>query len=394
MTSSLVKIALIFSFTSSLFACRIWGIITKADGDFSTLSSQEISVVRGELQMLFEQSAYHPAGWALLGLKSDMPDPIGLLVRSPAPVSQNPDQYWSAVDALLLERDTNIGIGHVRMATSGINSIPNPHPWIFQSELGTFSLSHNGTISKSTLYDLLTDNGMDTSWLNQHPPQTFGSGDWDGDGWNSVVDSELILLLIMKHIDIKKNVLSGMKTALKSLKDKGVSLYQTNIVFSDGKSLYAYGGQNGLKVSESSEHYAVMSGPPSSGDAGALNWTGIENGELVILSSDGMKHIPDFTKDKPEIFVKKKTFKVHRAFPNPFNSSVKVDIELPTDMTGSYAVYNLSGEMISDGIIASGINFIEWHPVNKAGNPLPSGSYFIRISAGGSTARQKVLYLK
>jgi hypothetical protein len=235
---------------------------------------------------------------------------------------------------------------------------------------------------------------MDKSWLNQHSPQTFGSGNWEDSGWNSVVDSELILLLIMKQVDTKKDVLSGMKTALKSLKDKGVSLFQTNIVFSDGISLYAYGGQNGLKVSESSGHYAVMSGPPSSGDAGALDWAGIENGELVILSSDGIKHIPDFTKDDPEIFVKKKTFKVHRAFPNPFNSSVKVDIELPTDMTGSYAVYNLSGEMISDGIIASGINSIQWHPVNRSGNPLPSGSYFIRISAGGSTVRQKVLYLK
>ncbi len=394
MASIFIKCALIASFTSSLFACRIWGIIAKSDGDFSTLSSREISVVRGELQMLFEQSAYHPAGWALLGLKSDLPDPIGILVRSPAPASQNPDQYWSAVDALLLDRNTNIGIGHLRMATSGINSIPNPHPWIFQSELGTYSLSHNGTISKSILYDLLTENGADKTWLNQHPPQTFGSGDWDDDGWNSVVDSELILLHIMKQINTKKDVLSGIKTALKSLQDKGVSLYQTNIVFSDGKSLYVYGGQNGLKVSESSEHYAVMSGPPSSGDAGALDWTGIENGEMVILSSDGIKHIPDFTKEEPEIFVKEKKFKVHRAFPNPFNSSVKVDVELPDDLSGSYAVYNLSGEMILDGIIASGNKSIQWNPVNQLGKPLPSGSYFIRISAGGTNVRQKVLYLK
>ncbi|MDP6532705.1 MAG: T9SS type A sorting domain-containing protein [Candidatus Marinimicrobia bacterium] len=394
MASVFLKCVLIASFTSSLFACRIWGIIAKSDGDFSTLSLREKSIVTEELQRLYEQSAYHPAGWALLGINPKSNDPIALLERSPDPADQNAEQYWNAANALLTGYGTTMGIGHVRMATSGISSIPNPHPWIFQSELGTFSLSHNGTISKSILYDLITENGTDKSWLNQHSPQTFDTGNWEEDGWNAVVDSELMLLLIMKHIEIKKSAYYGLLSALTALEEKGASTYQTNIVFSDERSLYVYGGRNRLSVAESSEHFAVMSGPPISGEAGALNWSPIEHGELVILSADGMKRIPDFTKKKTELYVKAKKFKVLRAFPNPFNSYVIVDVEIPEDEKATYAVYNLAGKLVSYGIIPSRKQSMQWHPENRSGNPLPSGSYVIRITAGGKDIRQKVLYLK
>lgn len=394
MISILSKIILIASFTSSLFACRIWGIIAKSDVDFSTLSIREKAVVTEELQRLYEQSAYHPAGWALLGLKPKSNNPVGFLDRSPDPANQNPEQYWNAVNILLSDPGTTMGIGHVRMATSGINTTPNPHPWIFQSELGTFSLSHNGTISKTILYDLITENGTDKSWLSQHPPQTFGSGSWEEDGWNAVVDSELMLILIMKHIDMKKSVYYGLMSALMALEEKGASTYQTNIVFSDEASLYVYGGRNGLSIAESEEHFAVMSSPPISGEAGALSWSGIEHGELVILSTDGIKRIPEFTKKKPELYDKGKKFKVIRAFPNPFNSSVKVDVEMSENDQAFYAVYNLTGEIVSEGIIPSGKQSMHWHPENRSGNPLPSGSYIIQITAGGKDIRQKVLYLK
>ncbi|MDP7071261.1 MAG: T9SS type A sorting domain-containing protein, partial [Candidatus Marinimicrobia bacterium] len=179
-----------------------------------------------------------------------------------------------------------------------------------------------------------------------------------------------------------------------ALEEKGASTYQTNIVFSDERSLYVYGGRNRLSVAESSEHFAVMSGPPISGEAGALNWSPIEHGELVILSADGMKRIPDFTKKKTELYVKAKKFKVLRAFPNPFNSYVIVDVEIPEDEKATYAVYNLAGKLVSYGIIPSRKQSMQWHPENRSGNPLPSGSYVIRITAGGKDIRQKVLYLK
>ena len=66
-----------------------------------------------------------------------------------------------------------------------------------------FSLMHNGTVNKDLLLNLITDSGTDSSWIETHPPQTFGGGHWNEGGWESVVDSELILLHVMKKINLQ-----------------------------------------------------------------------------------------------------------------------------------------------------------------------------------------------
>ena len=68
----------------------------------------------------------------------------------------------------------------------------------FIEEDTVFSLMHNGTVNKDLLLSLITDSGTDSSWIETHPPQTFGGGHWNEGGWESVVDSELILLHVMK----------------------------------------------------------------------------------------------------------------------------------------------------------------------------------------------------
>lgn len=390
-------IALILSFTSSLFACRIWAVITKSDAVLSSLSEQEYANVQSELNTLYEQSAYQPNGWALLGYGKETGSPIELLHRSAIPAIQDSENYWATVNDLITEGNRSIGIGHIRMASSGTGSIPNPHPWLFETEEITYSLAHNGTISKSMLYNLITEDGIDISWLEKHPPQTFGGGDWKTTGWASVVDSELILLLIMKHIDIKKDVKGGLKSALRSIRDNGVNPYATNIVFSNGKTLYVYGGQNGLSFAESSEHISVMSRRPPTGEAARLNWQGIKNGELLVINHEGLKRFPNFTKDEPEVTIQKISPKVYPAFPNPFNNSVSIQIELPDDMTASYEIFNILGEKMKDGRLRPGVvtnHTIQWTPEDMHGNQLPSGSYFLLVSAGQDIFRQKVLYLK
>ena len=51
-------------------------------------------------------------------------------------------------------------------------------------------------MNKDLLLNLITDSGTDSSWIETHPPQTFGGGHWSESGWESVVDSELILLML------------------------------------------------------------------------------------------------------------------------------------------------------------------------------------------------------
>ena len=95
---------------------------------------------------------------------------------------------------------------------------------------------------KDLLHNLITDNGIDLSWLETHPPQTFGGGQWSGSGWESVVDSELILLLVMKKINLLGDNIEGFKAAVSDLVNAGVNAGQLNLIFSNGYSLLIFGG--------------------------------------------------------------------------------------------------------------------------------------------------------
>ena len=115
-------------------------------------------------------------------------------------------------------------------------------------------------MSKLILYDLLTDNGSDLSWLEAYPPQTFGGGDWKSTGWTNVVDSELILLRNERN-RILRRYGDRLPNAVINIIDAGTTASQLNIIFSDGETLFVFGGSNGLHFTESTDYYAVMTQP-------------------------------------------------------------------------------------------------------------------------------------
>ena len=83
-------------------------------------------------------------------------------------------------------------------------------------------MMHNGTVNKDLLHDLITNNGTDLSWLNEHEPQTFGGGSWQGEGWSNVVDSELLMLYVMQNIDSEGSIITGLQMSLSTLVAAGV----------------------------------------------------------------------------------------------------------------------------------------------------------------------------
>ena len=184
--SSLLFFIVLWS--SPLSACRIWAVCTKAGLTLNTDTDEEVSILNSELYDLYIQSQYNPNGWSLLRYDIEQTYPLEPLMRSEQSAYEDSATYWQTVDMLFQEGSGKIGVGHVRAATSGASSIPNPHPWLFHSGI-TYSFVHNGNVSKDLLYGLITDQGMDQSWLDEHPPQTFGVGSWEDNGWSSVVDS-------------------------------------------------------------------------------------------------------------------------------------------------------------------------------------------------------------
>ncbi|HPC35522.1 MAG TPA: M1 family aminopeptidase [Candidatus Marinimicrobia bacterium] len=85
-------------------------------------------------------------------------------------------------------------------------------------------------------------------------------------------------------------------------------------------------------------------------------------------------------------------FRLHPPYPNPFNQLVNIKIDLPYDIHGRLAIYDLTGRevaVLKDGLFKAGCYNDRWQPQNVA-----SGLYFVSFKARYVNLRQKIVYLK
>ena len=392
--SYLNVILFLFFALQSLEACRLWAVCAKEDVTFSTLAPYERQEIQVQLSEFYDQSKFMQNGWSLLCYSDLNTEVVEPLFRSSSPASNDSLLYWSTVDSLINFEQGRIGIGHLRLATSGIIEIPNPHPWIFQHSGKSYSLIHNGTVDKNLVLDLITENGTNESWLEDYPPQTFGAGSWDGEGWTSVVDSELLLLYIMKMVVLNGEMFGGFEIALSNLINAGTSTFQLNLIFSDGDMLMAYGGGSyALHLTESEQYFAVMSQPPPQPE---MQWDHITSNELVLIDGNHMIRHPDFVVsvlDDNSEFVVPSSFHMAPAFPNPFNSSVQFLITGTSAGALQINIFSALGEKVDQfnvGAITDDQKLVGWTPPIN----ISSGTYFVNAVAGNVNSTMKILYIK
>ena len=389
---------LLVSTFQHISACWMWAISAKFEDTFPELNDYDKSLIYSELNTLVKQSQYAPDGWGLLSYNIGVSDSLGLLQRSDIPAYMDSINFWTAAGDLLDIGSGKFALGHVRIASSGAIGVPNPHPWVFIGAQ-SFSLVHNGTVNKNILFDLITNSGTDLSWLNTHNPQTFGAGSWqDSTGWENVVDSELILLFIMQQIEVQGTILDGLQASFSNLITAGVNPGQLNIIFSDGQNLFIFGGNNGLSTAETESHIAVMTTPPSEGEAGNLDWSGIENGELLVIGNTGISNYPEFASIATDYqsLVPNGPF-LRPAYPNPFNGTVKIPFELNDAQNPILMIHDILGNTVYKTNITGGRRFsgnITWIPQNYKSRPLSSGTYIVRVQDDRGSDYQKILFLK
>jgi hypothetical protein len=87
-------------------------------------------------------------------------------------------------------------------------------------------------------------------------------------------------------------------------------------------------------------------------------------------------------------------FALHPAYPNPFNPTTTITIDVPVDArhVSQLQIYNITGQLIEtliNGKLESGEYDVVW----DAGN-LPSGIYFVQLKSGDKTITQKLTLLK
>jgi len=89
-------------------------------------------------------------------------------------------------------------------------------------------------------------------------------------------------------------------------------------------------------------------------------------------------------------------------FPNPFNPKTTISYQLPTPSSVQLTVYNVNGQLVEQLVSSSSWQEAGNHRVGWDATNYPSGVYFVKLVAGGTSAgsiqgytqTQKVMLLK
>jgi predicted GH43/DUF377 family glycosyl hydrolase len=92
-----------------------------------------------------------------------------------------------------------------------------------------------------------------------------------------------------------------------------------------------------------------------------------------------------------------KVTKLDACYPNPFNPQTKIDFHLAKSDRIQVSVFDLKGKRVTElanQIFGAGAHTLEWNGCDDHGRAMPSGPYFVRLSAGSNVESRKVLLLK
>ena len=98
-----------------------------------------------------------------------------------------------------------------------------------------------------------------------------------------------------------------------------------------------------------------------------------------------------------EIGLQPGQFKLHQAYPNPFNPTTTLKYEMGSSGPLSIQVYDVYGKLVKtlyNGINDIGEHEICWNAKDDRGRQVSSGVYLFKVSANGKTQTVKTLLLK
>ncbi|MCD6204046.1 MAG: T9SS type A sorting domain-containing protein, partial [Candidatus Marinimicrobia bacterium] len=80
-----------------------------------------------------------------------------------------------------------------------------------------------------------------------------------------------------------------------------------------------------------------------------------------------------------------KEFALHQAYPNPFNPSTQISFDIPSETKVLIELYDLLGQKVRTLVQTNcqpGYHSVVWDGKNDNGNPMSTGTYFIKMVTG------------
>lgn len=106
-----------------------------------------------------------------------------------------------------------------------------------------------------------------------------------------------------------------------------------------------------------------------------LNPTGVEDGKDIIVRSH----------------------QLFRAYPNPFNPTTTIRVEMAKTAEASLVIYNVMGQKVKtlhSGSLEKGTKNFKWNGTDNAGKQVASGLYFYQLKTQNNMQTKSVIFLK
>ena len=251
--------------------------------------------------------------------------------------------------------------------------------------------------------------GLQTGWIDDN-----GNGNWDEEklSYRPVDWSVLESIEGQDHLEHYKKLISFRKLnpALSqgTFFDLHKYIEQRVIVYGFKDERLVGNNDQVVVIANFSTYDQIIFDVPflSSG-----SWYNIMNDDILI-TNDGnyseysipSKHAVVYSKNQYQLSnknTKNEIFPNHflllKAYPNPYNSTIKFQINSRVNGPAELNIFDISGKMVYsfDNLnINSGNNIFIWNSINKEGKSVPSGLYLISLKKGNNTINQKVLLVK
>jgi hypothetical protein len=167
-----------------------------------------------------------------------------------------------------------------------------------------------------------------------------------------------------------------------------------DVRFTSGRLLEAYPASS----SGISEYFIALRGAsspvsvswelaPGSGENVRLNDHTVNGTGTMSIQEPGiLRLVVEHTRPMPQGYV------LNQNYPNPFNPSTLISFGLPVETHVALKIYNLLGQEVVT--LLDEKQPAGWHEITWETGSLPSGLYFIRMSAGSFQSTQKMILMR
>ena len=177
-------------------------------------------------------------------------------------------------------------------------------------------------------------------------------------------------------------------------KASATSAYEGDVVYvkpvdADEWTGYDYVDENGnfeLPIEKDGDYDVLLSTRDNGDVESQITVSGLE-GEI--------KMTPTGIKDAPTGIIT--SARLHDAYPNPFNPTTTIQVDMAKTAQASLTIYNVLGQKVKvlyNGKLDQGSRKFNWNGVSASGRQVASGLYFYQLKTGNTVQTKAVMFIK